>query len=153
KDLAPLLQQLLAEAPVRAQALRGLAAYDDPQTPSAILVQFKDFTASEKLDALNTLASREAYALPLLKALNEKSIPRSDLTAATIRQLAELKNDQIDKWIKSNWGAVRTSPEDKIADMKRLKETILAAKPNEADRSRGRAVFAKTCAQCHTLFG
>jgi hypothetical protein len=130
KDLAPLLQQLLGDPPVRAQALRGLAAYDDPQTPSAILFHFNVFTPTEKLDALNTLASREAYALPLLKALIDKSIPRSDLTAATIRQLGELKNEQIDQWIKKNWGAVRTSPEDKIADMKRLKETILSAKPN-----------------------
>src|SRR5262249_32170705 len=36
-ELAPLLQQLLADEALRGQALRGLAAYDDPKTPAAIL--------------------------------------------------------------------------------------------------------------------
>lgn len=154
KDLAPLLQQLVADPAVRAAAMRGLAGYEDPNTAKVILAQYRNLsTPQEKLDALNTLASRDEYARSLLAELKAGSIPVKDLTSATIRQLSGLANPDIDAWIKSNYGAVRTTPEDKLADMARLRKIILEAKTEEADRSRGRAVFARTCAQCHTLFG
>src|SRR5258706_3621789 len=71
-DLAPLLQELINDADLRAQAMRGLARYDDPKTPNAIFEQYKNLSATEKLDALNTLASRDAYANALLKKLLDK---------------------------------------------------------------------------------
>jgi putative heme-binding domain-containing protein len=153
KDFAPFLQGLLADPAVRQQTLTALAAYDDPKTPKLILAEYKSLTPAEKLDALNTLSSREPYALVLLAALREKTVPRADLSASIVRQLASIKNDEIEKWIKDNWGSVRGSSEEKLKDMAGLKATILSAKPGEADLSRGRAIFAKTCLQCHTLFG
>lgn len=152
-DLAPTLQQLLGEPKLRAQALQGLAAYEDPGTPQAIFQHYASFTDKEKLDALNTLASREPYAKALLAKVKEGGISRKDISAATIRQLSELKSPEIDGWIKTNWGAVNSSSEDKLKDMARIKAEILAAKPADVDPSRGRAVFVKTCSPCHTLFG
>ena len=43
---------------MRAAALRGLAAFDDPKTPEAILQHYGQLTVNERRDALNTLASR-----------------------------------------------------------------------------------------------
>jgi len=153
KDLAPLLQELIADPDLRGQALRGLAGYEDPKTPEAIFVQYKNFSSTDKLDALNTLASRDGYAQELLKKLVDKTILAKDITPATVRQLSELKDPAIEKWIASSWGSVKTTPEDKLKEMARIREIVKSSKPESVSASRGRAVFMKTCAQCHTLFG
>ena len=153
KDLAPLLQEFIADADLRGQALRALGGYDDPKTPAAIFAQYGTFSATDKLDALNTLASRDGYALELLKKLEDKSIPAKDVSPATVRQLSELKDAAIDKWIASSWGSVKSTPEDKLAEMARIRDLVNSAKPEQISASRGRSVYMKTCAQCHTLFG
>jgi len=56
--LAPLLQELLSDPDLQGSALRGLAAYDDSNTPSAILGIYNSLDGAHKRDALNTLASR-----------------------------------------------------------------------------------------------
>jgi len=152
-NLAPLLQQLISDADLRAAAMRGLAAYDDAKTPDVIFQHYKTFSPPEKLDALNTLASRDAYALALLKKLEEKSIPATDISPATVRQLSELKLEAIDNWIKNSWGSVKSTPEDKLAEMAKIRELVNSSKPEQISASRGRVVFGKVCAQCHTLFG
>lgn len=151
-DLATMLQQLLADADLRGAALKGLAAYDDPKTPAAIFSRYNDLTPAEKLDALNTLAAREGYALELIKALDQKKVQKTDMTAATIRTLSELKNANIDQWLAANWGNIRSSPEDKLKEISQVRQLVAAAK-GKVDVSRGRAIYAKTCQQCHTLFG
>ena len=151
--LLSLLQSLLADEVLRQQAVRYLGSYDDPQTPALVLKHYKSFNGPERLDALNTLASRETYALALLDALKNGAIDKKDLSAATVRQLGDYNNEQFNQWIATNWGAVRTTPEDKLAEMAKYKQLVAAAKAEQLDPSRGRAVFAKTCAQCHTLFG
>ncbi|HEV8291394.1 MAG TPA: c-type cytochrome [Tepidisphaeraceae bacterium] len=153
KDLAPLLQELIADSDLRGQALRGLAGYDHPKTPAAILANYGTFSSTDKLDALNTLASRDAYAMELLKKLQDKTIPAKDVTPATVRQLSELKDERIDKWIATSWGSVKSTPEDKLAEMARIREVVKSARSEQVSASRGRGVFMKTCAQCHTLFG
>jgi len=153
KDLAPLLQESIADADLRGQALRGLAGYDDPKTPAAIFANYSTFSSTDKLDALNTLASRDGYAMELLKKLQDKTIPAKDVSPATVRQLSELKDATIDKWIATSWGSVKTTPEDKLKEMARIREVVKSAKPESVSASRGRGIFMKTCAQCHTLFG
>src|SRR5258705_12150373 len=124
KELAPLLQELIADPDLRGQALRGLAGYEDPNTPSAIFANYGSFSSTDKLDALNTLSSRDGYAQELLKRLEDKTIPGKDVTPATVRQLSELKDAAIDKWIASSWGSVKSTPEDKLTEMARIRETV-----------------------------
>ena len=72
KETAPLLQQLLkTNNALRSPALRGLAAFDDSQTPAAILGVVASLNATEKHDALATLVSRVAYARPFLAAVGQ----------------------------------------------------------------------------------
>ncbi|MEO8429268.1 MAG: PVC-type heme-binding CxxCH protein, partial [Verrucomicrobiota bacterium] len=68
--LPSILQALLQEPALRGAALRGLAGYDDSNTPAAILAIYSSLSATEKREALNTLSSRSAYARPLLEAIS-----------------------------------------------------------------------------------
>ncbi len=145
------LQHLLKDPVMRGGALRGLAAYDDAKTPMAILEVYPSLSDAEKKDALNTLASRVAYAKPLLVAIEEKKIPSRDLSADIIRQLRNLKATQIDEQVAKTWGVARESEGDKLAEIARFKK--LVQDKGYGDARRGRGTFSRTCQQCHTLFG
>jgi putative membrane-bound dehydrogenase-like protein len=153
RNLAPVLQKLVADPALRGPALRGLASYDDPQTPAVVLQAYAMLNAAEKRDAINTLASRIPYARSLLDAVAAKKVPAADVPADLVRQLRNLKNKDLDKQIAEVWGLVRATPADKAREMDRYRKLLTASYQAPRDLSLGRALFAKTCQQCHTLFG
>ena len=150
--LVATLQALLADPALRDAALSGLAMYDDPQTPAKILVTYSTLPANEKRSALATLASRSPYGLELLKAVSDKQIPTTDLSADLIRQLHNLHNDKIDEMLGNTWGQVRSTAADKTALINKYRELLAKKTEQAADPNLGRTVFGKTCQQCHTLF-
>jgi putative membrane-bound dehydrogenase-like protein len=152
-QLLPVLQSLLGDAALRDVALLGLAQYDDSQTPGLLLAIYSQLSPSEKRATLATLCARPAYGIALLNAIAAKQIPAADLPADLVRQLKNLRNDQIDKLVTELWGTVRNTPADKVELMASLKEKISATPSTPPDPMLGRAVFTKTCGQCHTLYG
>ncbi|HZV36030.1 MAG TPA: PVC-type heme-binding CxxCH protein, partial [Verrucomicrobiae bacterium] len=152
-ELAPLLQQLLRNPGLQGAALRGLAAYDNPKTPQAILAIYPGLDPGQKRDALNTLVARVDFAKPLLAAVAQGNIPAKDLTADLVRQLRGLKDKEIAGQILKLWGVSRDSSAQMKADIEHYKQLFWAGGSVQGNASRGRAVFAKTCQQCHTLFG
>ncbi len=149
-ELPPVLNKLLQEPPLRAAALRALAGYERAETPGLILELYASLDVAEKRDAVNTLVSRKPYAKTLIQAVREKKIARTDLTAAAIRQLRDLGDPEFDKWINEEWGSARSSPEAKLKEIAEWKKFL--SSQTGGDARKGRALFAKTCHQCHTLF-
>jgi putative heme-binding domain-containing protein len=152
-ELVPLLQGLLDDRALRGPAVRGLAAFADPNTARLILRRYPSFTEAEKADAVQTLASRPAYALALLAAVEEGQVPRRDLSAFTVRQMQGLRDKQVNERLLKVWGAVRPASQRKAALMARYKALLTPDYLRGADLGHGRAVFARTCASCHLLFG
>jgi putative membrane-bound dehydrogenase-like protein len=152
RELAPVLQKLVSEPALRGSAIRGLASYDDLRTPATLFGVYKNLDAAEKRDAINTLASRASYAQALLDAVANKQVPPADIPADLVRQLRNLHNKDLDQRIGQVWGIVRSTPADKAREMDRYRK-VLTASYQPRDLSLGRALFAKTCQQCHTLFG
>lgn len=150
--LVPLLQQLISDSAVRANALRGLAGFDDLQTPKVILDSFAKFSATEQRDALNTLASRASYARPLVDAVKSGSVPKSALTADLVRQLRSLKDASLAASLTEIWGLMRETSPDMKAEIDRVKRLYGAGGSLPGDATRGRVVFNQVCAQCHHLF-
>ena len=152
RSLAPALQEVLADPVLQGSALRGLAAYDDPKTPSAILAVYTSLNDAHKRDALNTLAGRIAYAKPLIEAVSSGTVSKKDLTADLVRQLRNLKDSGLNEQIVKVWGVMRDSAADKQQEIEKYKKIFHAGGSQPGDASRGRAVFARICQQCHTLF-
>lgn len=151
--LAESLRQLLAEPTLRGAALRGLAAYDDAKTPPAILALLPSLTPAEKRDALGTLASRLSFARALVAAFVAGKFPAKDLPADLVRQLRNYEQPEINAALDRHWGAMRTSSAEIQKQTERYKVLLAAANGPKPDLAKGRAVFAKTCGQCHTLYG
>ena len=153
KELPPLLQQLLGDVNLRGPALRGLAAFDDPRTPAVIVEAFAGLSPAEKRDALGTLAARAPYARALLDAVAAKKIAAGDVPVDLVRQMRNLQDKALDDQLAAVWGQVRTSPADRLKQIADLKRRLNASTTTAPDLALGRAVFAKTCQQCHMLFG
>jgi putative membrane-bound dehydrogenase-like protein len=153
KDLVPVLHALVGEPPLRGAALRGLANYDDAKTPAVILSAYPALSVEEKRDALNTLASRAVYGKALLEALGAKKIPATEVPAEIVRQLRNLNDKDLDARIAEVWGIIRTTPADRLKMIAQYRQMLTKPYSGPPDLALGHAVFAKTCQQCHTLFG
>ncbi|MBS0265438.1 MAG: c-type cytochrome [Planctomycetes bacterium] len=152
-DLETLLTGLIADAAVQSTALRGLAECSGKRVPEIIIEAYPTLLATTRPDAVQTLASRPAWALRLLDEVEAQRISRSDLSAFTARQLLNLKDERVTRRVNQLWGNVRTTAGEKarlIADYKkRLSAPQFLAR---GDRSAGRALYQQTCANCHKLF-
>jgi putative heme-binding domain-containing protein len=150
--LSSSLRALLQDGELRGPALRALATYNDEQTPNAILAVYVSLSGPQKRDALNTLASRPAFAKPLLTAVAEGKLSQQDLTADVVRQLRNLKDSQIQQQVTQLYGAVHETSADKKAEIEKYRRLYSAGGSQPGNASAGRVVFNKVCAQCHTLF-
>ena len=151
--LAPTLQALLDEPGLRRESLPALAAYDDPRTADMILALYPRLSSDERRDALNTLAARPETASALLGALATNRVPARDLSAEVVRQIHNLKSAALDEQLGKVWGTVRETTGDKAQLIAKFKKTLMSPSAQHPDPMLGRAVFARTCQQCHTLFG
>ena len=151
--LPPVLHALLDDPALREPALLALASYDDPKTPDLVLARYRKFDLPARRAAVSTLAGRSDYAAKLIAAVRSGAVPAADLTAATARQLRDLGDPSVDAFVDSVWGVARTSPKEKTDLMAKYKALLTDARVKAADASHGRAVFNRTCAQCHTLYG
>lgn len=152
-QLAATLQALLASPPLRALAIRGLAGYRDGETPEAILAVYDDLTLDERKDALATLTARAPYAHALLDALAARRLKAADLGADVVRQMRSLKDPSLDQRVAEVWGVVRDSPVEKKALIDSYAKMLRSEPKIPPDLALGRAVYARTCATCHELFG
>lgn len=145
------LRSLFKDPALRAQAIRGTAAYDDPAIPSAIIDIYPNLATLEKKDALTTLTSRGVFAKAMLAAVAENKIPSQDLTADILRLLHNLNDVSVEKLLTQQFGVARESNEDKAREIARYRGMVESSP--SGDRQRGQEVFARNCQQCHTLFG
>ncbi|MBM3980409.1 MAG: DUF1080 domain-containing protein [Planctomycetes bacterium] len=140
-------------AGIRGAALRGLAAFDDSRTSGVIIAKYAAFSLAEKRDALATLASRASYAKELMSAIGAKKVPSTDVPAEIVRQLRGYGDATLDKQIADLWGIVRESPAERKQLIAGWKKRLTASTAPAGDVNLGRTVFAKTCLNCHTLYG
>jgi putative heme-binding domain-containing protein len=151
--LATLLQGLLKDPALAEAALKGLAGTDDAKTPTVILAAYPTLDQPAKRAAINTLSFRPAFAKALMKAVKVGKIPTKDLTAYTVRQLRSFNDKELDAWTNEIWGVAKTSNQQKITEIAKYKAMLTPEALKSGDPSAGRALFAKTCMQCHTLYG
>jgi putative heme-binding domain-containing protein len=151
--LPEVLRGLLSEPELRREALRGLGAFEDAKTAPAILKIFAKLDTAGKRDALTTLASRVSSAKALMAAVTRGTVKANELPADIVRQLRAHGVKDINATLDKVWGVSRSTPAAKLAEIAKYKK-LLEAKVNRPDNlPRGRALFQRTCAQCHKLYG
>lgn len=154
ETIVPLLQKLLSDRDLGIDAIRGLAAFDDPKTPQLIIENYGSFHREPtRREAVTTLTSRPASINALLAAVSAAQIDRDQVSPFQLRQMQLLGNPDINREIDRLWPGLKAISSEKLARISHfrgaLKPQVLAA----ADLSAGRALFNQNCGKCHRLFG
>ena len=152
-DGATLLQRLLTDRVVIAEVLAGLARYDHADTPKLALAHARSYSPEDRAALVDLLASRPAYAARLLDALEAGTVRPEEVSAYHARQIADFGDEPLTARLGKLWGQVRVSDADKRRLIDRWRRDLTADALAAADRSHGRAIFARDCAACHVLFG
>ncbi len=149
EEASDILESLLDEPELALDAIRGYATVENPTAPAVLLERYGRMTPELRRAVIETLATRKRYAEALLAAVKQEVVSRDEIPAHVARSLNSiLGNRFVDVF-----GQVRQLAEDREKLMAKYKKMVTPAAIADADASRGRAVFKKTCAACHVLYG
>jgi putative heme-binding domain-containing protein len=148
-DASKLLKSLIDEPDMTLSAIRGYAIVENMDAPSVLLTRFSKLEPQQQRAVIETLASRKVYAEALLESLQKGQVSREDIPTQVARALDKMLGERFTKV----FGAVPAVAGDREQLLAKYKEMCSPAAIEAADASRGRAVFTKTCAACHMLYG
>ena len=152
-ETAGLLRALVKEfSPLRSDALRGFAAYNEADTVELIVSVYSKLSVEEKRDALGTIASRPAWAKSFVWLLDGQQIPRADVGVTLVRQLRGYKDAELDNALDRHFGKMSGSGADKQPEIAQIKEWLTPEFVKAGNAAHGREVYSRTCALCHKLF-
>jgi putative heme-binding domain-containing protein len=114
-----------------------------------LLARYAGFTAEERADAIDALASRAGHGRALVEAVRRGDVPRRDVPAHVARQLRRVVGNSV----VDVWGPIDLLPADKEAAFAKYRGLLGDVALRAADRAHGRAVFNRVCASCHVLHG
>ncbi|MCI0335345.1 MAG: HEAT repeat domain-containing protein [Planctomycetes bacterium] len=148
----PLRQLVLSDEkiPIRVEACRALAAYDNPEISKALVAAWKTLPPPVRAEAVSLLAGRKNSAQDLLAAVGKGAVARTDLTDNTILRIRAFKDDKINQQIEKVWGKFRDSPKELAELINKMRGEL---HQGASSFTRGKLVFENQCAKCHKFDG
>jgi putative heme-binding domain-containing protein len=147
-ELVPELPAVVDDRALRIEGIRAIAAFDDNALGRLLVDRYRTFTAAEKYEAIQTLASRPRYGRMLAEGIVKDIVPRTDIPASIPRQLLRVVGP---KFLEV-WGPIERSAVEEQAYAKYrtlLDDEALRA----ANVLNGHGVYLRTCGACHKLHG
>jgi putative heme-binding domain-containing protein len=147
------LELIERDGPLRGEALRALARFDDPRITERVIALLPAMSASTQRDAITLLVSRLSGAKELLAGIDSGKLPLSLMSAPVARAIQGFKVPELDAWLEKHWGTLKTTSEEKKAEIARYKKFLSPDQVASADVKRGKELFRGSCALCHQMFG
>jgi len=160
-QLVSVLLRLPDEA--RSDALRGAALSallaTSASSPAArraevtgkVLASYPQLSPALRGRVQSLLCSRADSARTFLRAVDHGKIAAREVPLDQLRRLTLLKDGEIDRLVNKHWGKVTPKTAGEKLTLMRNIQTALAG--GKGDLARGKLLFQKQCAACHTLFG
>lgn len=148
-EASKLLADLLDVPELQMTATRGFATVENKAAPQLLLQRYPDATRNLRRAIIETLATRKPYAAALLSAVKSDVVARDDVPTHVARSLHTLMKDRFVEV----FGEPPTLGANREKQLAKWKRRITPRVLEEADASRGRVVYQKTCAACHQLYG
>ncbi len=152
-EAVPLFYSLLYDRAVYHTVISALAAFDHPSTARELLSRISGFKDGNRSLAIDTISSRESWALELVGAIEQGRYDARELSAAQVRQLLAFGNDKIRSVLESRWGVVQETPESRRAAIEKWKTSLTPETLAQTSLEQGAVLFAKSCGTCHRLYG
>ena len=144
------LQALMDEPGMVLDAIHGYALMENSRAPSILIDRYPKLDVQQRRAVLETLVSRKAYALVLLEAVRMGNITRDDVPAQISRSLHDMLGK---RWVQVFGQNNRPIAEQREDLLQKFRQICNPESMKAANASRGRAIFEKTCAACHLLYG
>jgi putative heme-binding domain-containing protein len=137
---------------IRKSALQALQHFSDAQIGTAISSAWPQLKSDSALRsaALELLSRRKAWSLELVKAVEAGTIARSDVPFDIVERVRRHEDKEIARLATKIWGRTRQTPAEL---QQRIGVVAMTLKGGAGDASRGKQIFAGTCATCHKLHG
>jgi putative heme-binding domain-containing protein len=148
-ELRSQLVGLLSDKLLRRDAIRAAAAFDDDALGKTLLERYAGFSDEDRLETIHTMSSRSSYARQLTDAIESGKVPRRDVPAYVARLLRRFVGPRF----VDVWGSLEELDTDKQALFTKYRTLLTDETLAGADKSAGRAIFQRTCAACHKLYG
>ena len=143
------LPSLYNDPDLRIHAIRATAEFDKNELGKLLIEKYPKFNPSEKLETVQTLASRPGYGWMLTNALRSEVIPRSDVPVYAARQLLRV----VGSGFLEVWGApLDELSNDQTAAYKKYKGLLNDNAIANGDAGKGRLIFNNTCGPCHKMY-
>jgi len=149
RKASSLLESLLDEPDLRLDAIRGYAMVENATAPAVLLERYRKFSPEHRRAVVETLAARKTYAEVLLTAIEQKTVSRDEIPPHVARSLNTILGE---RFVKA-FGQVRPVSRDREQLIAKYRKMITPDRIAGADAARGRAVFNRTCAACHVMYG
>jgi putative heme-binding domain-containing protein len=153
-DCVPALLKLLGEGEntkVRLAALAALQPFGNKEIADTVLELYPKFPAELRPRAQGLLCNRPASALGLLQAVDTGKINAKEIALDQLQRVVMFNNKELTKLVEKHWGKLGgASSGEKISRMRAVANMLRNGQGKPAN---GKALFTKTCAVCHTLFG
>jgi mono/diheme cytochrome c family protein len=141
-----------AEPYVRIAALAALGAFDDPGLAAQIIEIYPGLgDRGLRHAAIGVLASRPAWSMALLGAVQAGTIRREDVPAERLDVLRGSSDPAVLSRLEEVFGKpARATTAEKQQEIERLAAVITSG---TGDAAVGKPLFAALCARCHILHG
>lgn len=143
------LEALLDHSELSIDAIRGYTIVENPTAPALLLENYARFSEESKRAVLETLATRKPYAEFLVDAMEAGTVSPTEIPTHVARALEGI----LGKRFVEVFGKVPELTQDREKLLAKYKTLLTPENMDSADASRGRAVYQKTCAACHLLYG
>ena len=143
------LPALLDDPLMQREAIRAVAAYDDPGLGSLLLERYAEYGPQDQLEVVQTLASRPTYGWMLTDALKDGELTRDDIPSYVARQLRRV----VGSGFVEVWGPIDGLSGGREAQYQRYRSLLTPERVRGADPAHGRQLFAQACGACHRMHG
>ncbi len=144
---------LVDDPAIRGDAIPLLARFDSAQVADKLLAAYASWPAENRRAAIDVLISRPPLAHRLLDAIADKQVSGTELTALHVSRIGELGDEGLVERLGQLWGTVRPTSEQLRGEIEKLASSLTSEVIQKSDKYHGRELYAKSCGQCHILFG
>ena len=157
QELEDILPILIDEPELRIDAIRALSSIQiskaswgsERDLAWTLMRRYNEFSPIEKLEIVQTLASRSGYGWRLTIAIRDGMVPKRDVPAYVARQLHRV----VGSGFLETWGPISKVSDEKVASNKKYRDLLSADAISRANIQAGKTTYDGLCGACHTMYG
>jgi putative heme-binding domain-containing protein len=130
---------------LQSAAVAALGRIPEERVAGVLIPGWKSYTPTLKSQVLELLLSRDIWQHPLLRSIEKREVPAAQIDAKHRQRLLNHRDEQVRLTAEKLFAGAVSPDRDKVLQDHRDVASLTG------DRTRGKAVFAKSCAACHRL--